>query len=112
VNSTLWVIDVSSAVYCIFTWRFLYTYNQSSTARKVYPNNVDCGSVGDLGGKTVFCVSNFNLPATKSISYGVMMKNISDIWMRGVVCGNDGIFLSYNYTGPDWSLCTGLWIDQ
>jgi hypothetical protein len=31
-------------------------------------------------------------------------------WLRGVTCGEDGIFLSYNYTGPNWILCTGIYI--
>ena len=68
---------------------------------KVSNNTVDCSPYPGLG---TYCVSNFPLAGT---TYVFMMPEYASLAIVNIDI-KSGIFMTYNYTGPDWILKVGV----
>lgn len=94
--------SVTTALY-VFALNPMQTTNYAWMTRKVFSNSTDCG--GDI---EIYCVSTFTFGG--GVSFAAIIPD--HVSMRSVIItpstkSGCSIFLSYNYTGPDWTIQVG-----
>jgi hypothetical protein len=72
-------------------------------SRPVYPGNVDCVKYNDSFG--ILCVSEFSF--SPSSSYAIIIPDYVNVISMNID-PTSGCFITYNYTGPNWTLRAGI----
>jgi len=72
-------------------------------SRVVYPGNTDCVKYNDSFG--ILCVSEFSF--SPSSSYAIIIPSYVNV-ISVYIYPTSGCFITYNYTGPNWTLRVGI----
>jgi hypothetical protein len=99
-------IVVNTAIICQLIVNPVDPSGYSWLGRKVSDNTTDCQYYNPSVG--IFCVSTIPL---SGCAYGIMIPDYVTL-SEAIITPNKGIFLTYNYTGPDWILKVGVFAGQ
>lgn len=102
-----------SVVFSIASAMYLFSLNPSQPdayawkARKVFPNNTDCLPYSNRLG--IVCVSTFFFGGG-GVSFAAIVPSyvsLSSVIITPALA-HSTVFMSYNYSGPDWVLQVGM----